>query len=956
MRKKQSKVFGVFLLAVSVACCITACGSDSGGGSGGDTGGRAELMEQEGSYAAYLQQHKDISFGGQEITLTAEDGSFRAGSQVRLLEGYEGTAGKALLIPEGESSEWQMDIPETGLYQIDLTYLGYEGHGLALESSLYIDGELPFDEAQYMTFQRLWKNVKAEPAIDINGNDIRPSQEEIREWQTKTLSDASGYYEEPFSFYLEKGTHTLELVSEREPMLVSELTLHKKETVPSYEEKKAQYEQMGLKEAKGQTLIIQAEDMQSASEKFNYPVNDRSSGYTQPQEADKILLNSIGGSKWQSAGSFVNWKVKVEESGLYRIALRFKQDTQSGTFTTRRLTIDGELPFQEASDLKFYYNSGWECQALGNGTEDYLFYLEAGKEYELRMEAALGENAEVIRRVEGVVEELNAAYRDILMITGASPDKYRDYSFQTVIPETLELLEREADEMADILKVMETMSGSSGEHMSQLTKMEYITRRMTEDPDEIPGKFTTFKDNIAALGTWTIESAQQPLELDYIALLPEGEDVPKAEGNFFEKMAFQAKIFAASFSLKYSEMGVTQESSGGEDSITVWLSTGRDQMNTIRTLINSDFTKNTGITVNLELVNAGTLLPSVLAGKGPDVALSNAVGDPMNYALRNAVLDLSEFDDLDEVTKRFNPSAMMPYQYKGATWAIPETESFNMLFYRTDIFEELGITVPKTWDEWNQVIRELQKKNMSIGLPHDLNMLVTLMYQMNTELYNNEGETVNLDSGEASLAFERLTDYYNLYDFPKDYDFVNRFRSGEMPMAIVDYTIYNQLSLFAPEIKGNWEMTLVPGTVQEDGSVNRTITSTGTAAVILRETKHKDEAWEFLKWWTSTDVQAAYCNEMESAINASAKQPTANKEALAQLQWRAEDLDSLTKEWSYVKGVPEVPGGYYTSRMVTFAFNVVIKDKDNAVDTLQQYIPSINGELQRKRSEFGITE
>ena len=39
-----------------------------------------------------------------------------------------------------------------------------------------------------------------------------------------------------------------------------------------------------------------------------------------------------------------------------------------------------------------------------------------------------------------------------------------------------------------------------------------------------------------------------------------------------------------------------------------------------------------------------------------------------------------------------------------------------MLFYRTDIFDELNISVPETWDEFMKIIPVLQSKNMDIVL------------------------------------------------------------------------------------------------------------------------------------------------------------------------------------------------------------------------------------------------
>ena len=906
----------------------------------------------ENSYAAYLEKYGQERMADCEVSIPVSEYAAAEGT-VQLYEEYEGKR-NIILTEEDSYVEWNITVPQTGLYQMSVEYLTYGGNGLTAERSVYIDGELPYSEAEFLTFERVFVDVASEPAVDLDGHDIRPRQEEQYIWQHKMLADASGYYDEPLKFYLTEGVHTLGIKAEREPLMLGSVTLCRMKDVPTYAEYKKLHE--GKDGESGELKIFQAEDMYQKSEKSNYPINDRTSSYTQPQNAYAILLNTMGGTRWQKVGSRVSWVVSVDKSGYYKIAPRYKQDYISGVKVYRKLMIDGEVPFAEAANLEFNYGNQWQCNALGNETEEYLFYFEAGKDYVLEMEATLGDMDNILRRTEAALQELNDIYKEILMVTGASPDKYRDYSFDKIIPDTLERLAVQAEELTEIKEEFERVNGGSGERIAQLTKMEYLVRRMAEDSDEIAGKFNTFQDNLSALGTWITDMSSQPLSFDYIALVPELRQVPKAEGNFFENLVFQCKVFASSFVIDYSRMGKIDEAGEEDETITVWISSGRDQMNTLRNLINSDFTKKTGISVELELVTAGTLLRSVSAGNGPDVSLGNTIGDPINLALRNAVYDLSTFEDYEEVVTRFTDSAMIPYSYRGAVYALPETMHFNVMFYRKDIMDELGLKVPQTWEEWDSVISELSKKNMLVGLPHDENMLLTFMYQMGSDLYNNDGESVNLDSKEAYLSFEKLTEYFTLYDFETDYNFVNRFRTGEMPLAIADYTVYNQLSLFAPEIQGDWGMALVPGTVQEDGTLNRTIPFTGTSTVLLKDAKHPEAAWEFMKWWSSTEVQASYCNEMETVINASAKQPTANFEALKQLPWAKKDLDTLMAAGKYLKGTPEVPGGYYVNRTYAFAFNRVINNGLDPSETLQRYIESINSELTRKRREFGITD
>ena len=118
-------------------------------------------------------------------------------------------------------------------------------------------------------------------------------------------------------------------------------------------------------------------------------------------------------------------------------------------------------------------------------------------------------------------------------------------------------------------------------------------------------------------------------------------------------------------------------------------------------MVDDTFTPNTGIKVNVKLVQADAILTAVVAGNGPDLVLSTSGWFAVNYAQRNAVEDLTQFPDFDQVITAFNPSILEPLSYnkgeKTGVYGLPETQNFNLLFYRTDVLEELGLEIPNTW-------------------------------------------------------------------------------------------------------------------------------------------------------------------------------------------------------------------------------------------------------------------
>jgi ABC-type glycerol-3-phosphate transport system substrate-binding protein len=197
-------------------------------------------------------------------------------------------------------------------------------------------------------------------------------------------------------------------------------------------------------------------------------------------------------------------------------------------------------------------------------------------------------------------------------------------------------------------------------------------------------------------------------------------------------------------------------------------------------------------------------------------------------------------------------------------------------------------------------------------------------------------------------------EFYNNYGLPKDFNFNNRFRTGEMPIGIADYTTYNLLSVAAPEITGLWQMRELPGFEQKDGTISNVAPAGGSGAIIMQASKHKDESWEFLKWWTSENAQYNFGKELEAVMGVGARYNTANIDALQKLPWSVNDRKELLAQAENSQGTPEVPGGYYTNRNLEFAMWTVLSDKTDPREALLSYTDEINGELKAKRLEFGL--
>jgi len=902
------------------------------------------------SYADYDEYFRDFSDwdnAKESILLDAENAFFSNGANIE--SDFKGLGKNAAVIPSEESVTWEFTVSENLLYEIVITYISASEGSADLEIEFLYDNDAFFKELTVVSMKRTFK--QGEIKENSYGNHISPDGTEMYIWKEYALSDLSGYRLQPYAFGISEGEHTICIKGLRGTVGIASIELRPIQRIISYSEYKKKYSDS--KSGDENPIVIEAEKPDYKSTLTVMPETDRSSVSTTPQSAFNLYLNTLGGENWKNTGEIVTWGFEAKESGIYKIALRFRQNFTDGVFTSRKLYIDGEVPFSEAENLNFNYADGWQTEFLG-GREPYLFYLEKGY-HTFALEVTMGSLTEIIGQISDSLDTLNTIYRKIVMITGASPDIYRDYKFNEQIPDVIEEFDTQSKLLEKAVSDIEKATGKGGSYTSIIKKIVFQLEQMHENHRVLAKHLEQFKSNLGALGTWILEATQQPLEIDKFTVVNADGDLPREKSGIFKNFIFSLKCFAVTFVDDYSNIGSTDKKTG--DEVLVWVQTGRDQAEIVREIVSSELPEKENLNVTVQLVAAGTLLSSVMAGIGPDVALDNPATEPINFALRDAAFKLSDFEDFNEVIKRFPKSALDAYTYKGSTYALPQTFTFPMFFYRTDIFEELGFRIPQTFNDIILMIPDLQRYNLELGIPANLEMYSTVLYQNGGSLYN-EKSLSNLNSNTALATFEMFTELYSLYNLSAVFDFANRFRTGEMPCAIQDYTMCNQLSLFAPEIKGLWKMVPIPGTYDENGELNRTAVGTGTAVMMLSSAKDYDAAWRFIKWFTSAETQSSYCRRMESVIGTGAKQPTANTEALSLLSWTSEEYRNLSSQMNNAVSLPNPPGSYYMARTFSFAFNRVYSSSgeqsmaENPNDVLVEYVKELNDELKRKQKEF----
>ena len=973
----------------------------------------------EGSYAQFLDYHKHANtpFGTERIEVdifNPRTASRFYGTELFGFVEYDVEGVRALRMEEESHVEFTVNIPEAGLYTIYIGYFPVAARGIDIAREVRINGEVPFRGADLIHLRRVWGSAPApldastrdgweqfipatptSPATyirqDNRGNQIRPQQLELPRWESTYLSDRLGFFTDPYRFFFEAGENTISFVGINEPLVMNMLEIVPVREVPTFDQFLSE---TPLRENTSNWYArVQGEHSTFRSSPSLFPLFDNSSGITDPPSVAVITLNMIGGIPWRMPGQWIEWDVWVPEDGLYRVSMSARQNYNRGVVSSRQISINGVVPFEEVAAVPFRFNNSWELITLQDESgNDLLFPMYAGYNT-IRMYVTLGDLGELIDKMLASIARMNDIYRRILVLTGPSPDALRDYRIHVRLPGVMDAIYEETAILYGLVHELEDFLGERSEHTGIVTTLIRQLDLFHARPHRIPLQLENFRQNISSLANTARDLTEGPLDIDFLIVSGTGAELPRVRETFFTRAGHEISAFIASFTHDFDNIGELHD--GDEDVLEIWITTGRDQATAMKSMIDDTFTPIFGIPVNLRLVAQGAVLPAVVAGIGPDVVLSMPVNTAVEYAFRNAAVDLRQFDQgwvnaqsghwvpgFYEIYDRFHHSAWVRLRYHRPDtplhgyFGMPETQSFNLIFYRHDILDELGFDVPETWNDILAMMPVLQRNNMAIGIPPignpmnpDITGFMTQLYQRGGFLYTDDLSRAALDTEEAIQAFEAFTRFFTHFGSPEFFEPANRFRSGEMPIIVANFTMFNMLSVFAPEIYGLWNFGLMPGhdhgepvffegrAELENGGyyrVHHTVPDWGDTAIMIEQSDMHSQAWEFLTWWTSYETQLRFGREMESVMGEAARFPTANLQAFQSLPWSSSQLRVLNEQRDWILGTPEVPGGYYVNRQLINVIRRVVADNLDTRETLLDVQIVINRELINKRREFGL--
>jgi ABC-type glycerol-3-phosphate transport system substrate-binding protein len=861
--------------------------------------------------------------------------------------------------------EYKLEIPQSALYEMHLEYHPFQeidsATGRKRETrrsailSVAFDGKYSFQEARAISFERQWRDVQP-IRKDENGDEIRPNSIEVPDWLVKPFRDSGGAYAEPLKWYLTKGIHTIRLTSS-ESIVLQSLKLSKPAELKPYGEVAGSYPE-GELEAGQQPIIIEAEQMSIKNDSAIQIEPNQDPGMS-PRAYGYNVFNSVGGLRWFRGGQSIAWNFEVPESGRYKLGMRTLQRFATNKSSFRNIYIDGKIPFQEFLAYRFPYERSWNGTMIASGEgKPYELYLEKGK-HTLTMEATHAPFKPAIIALEEVSKQLRDIDQDLKFLTGirqtstkSTSDRNRTWNAARDFPDLPGKLEQVRTRIGEIEQQLVQANGVRDDTANGLRNAVKDLDRFLQYPNEIPYRVDELTSLQSKVSSYRLTLEQQHLQLDRIYIIPSDAKPPTMEASLWSKAAGAVHNFYMSFVRKDNAAQVE------EGSLNVWVSRGRDYVNLLQELADEQFTPQFGKKVKVNLLpREDLLILANSAGITPDVALGISQDKAVDFAIRGAVQDLTEFEDFPKLQENYAPGALIPFYYNKGFYALPETQSFQVLFYRKDIMQQLNLKVPDTWNDVYDILPTIQQNNYNFFVPP--NQFVPFFYQNGAEFYAKDGTKSALDSPEAFKAFKQWTDNFLIYGMPREVpSFYEHFRRGTIPIGIADYNLYVQLTVAAPELTGWWEIAPMPGVKQPDGSVSRWAAGGQQAGMIYKNSDNKEMAWEFMKWWLSAEVQERYGSDLEAFYGPSFRWNTGNVDAFVRLPWKKAEANVILQQWKWYKEMPNLPGGYFTAREINNAWNrsVVNTYKENARSSLEQTVIDVNRELQRKLREFNYID
>lgn len=908
------------------------------------------------TYTNFLKKYQDSKYIGDKITYKVSD--FKDSLSTISKDNSFNYESETISVDEDNPLSIKINVSSAGLYVLNLDYYFTLKNKLTVEGDLKVNDEYQYYEARQIVFKSLWAPDSTTFKTDRYGNEIVPTYNRVLSWYSDGLYCGSKTHSRPLSIYLKSGENNITLSLSVGSILVGNIYLLEDTELISYSEYIDQYKDAKVVE----TLVpIYAEDMATKSDlsvRLTSSTDPASSRY----DTEDLLLNAVLNDSFSKGNQEISYKFKVSETGLYNLSFKYLQTALLDLPVERNIYINGEIPYQELENYEFDYAKKWTNTSINKNGELLYIYLEAGVDYTLTIKASLDKYTYIIEELDRIMEEMTNMSLKIKYLTNGQTDQYRSWKITTYIQNLSSELLRWMSEIQAVIDYGNTYASNKKMSSSSFASLKLAINKLeklNEDPDQVPNDIANFTDGTSSvtqlIGSTITTFNTTSLGIEMMYLNGSKTRLPRARANFIVRFFEGVKKLVISYFSKEYRVG-----EAADDELDIWVNRSRQYIEIMQRMADE-----AGIKVNFSIMPDETkLILANASGDLPDVAMG--VNNWINYdlAIRGVIVDLRDYSGYEEIVSRLSKGALIPYVYQDGMYGLPETQDFWVTYYRSDILSNIGMSVPTTWEELINNMYKLKSNGLSFYSPissytglKPFVATLPLFYQFGGSLFSDDGMTTTLNSEENIEAMKFMTNLFTIYDIPIEVtNFFNSFRYGTLPIGIANSATYIQLLIAAPEISGNWDIALHLGHETESGEVLR-YSSTGSQGITMFEqSDKKDLAWDFIKWWMSTETQTSFIETLYSMYGYEYLWFTSNNEAFDSIPISTAHKKIIKEQWTWAAEATRIPASYMVERCISNAYTEIVYNNKNVRIALDDATIEANRELERKMTEFGYME
>ena len=956
--KRATALTLLSVLLVQPFCYGTERSAQAESASDSATSTEYSLERLATGYTKVSEGYTEKQYAGNTVEYPVDKGLDSTYSSM-LTSDNAGYSNAVVKMTAGDKISLTVEVPETALYWMEFDYLSYDDSILPIELALKIDGEYPFYEARNLQFETTWIT---DGVVDLDryGNEIVTLPDKDKTWESKYLMDASYRYSEPLLVSLTKGTHTLEISMSEGSVLLGNISLTAPEAVTAYQ---------GSEKASGEELIvIEAEDFFERNGSSIHAAGEYDAAVS-PLSSKEKVLNVLDGDSFKTAGQSVSYQFKVDKAGYYYIGMNYRQSEKNDFPVYVDFRIDDEIPSDAFQAYPVDYTTKYTTTSLEDADGNKLsVYLEAGV-HTISLTISAEDLRFALEAVDDIMNGINDLSLEVTKVAGTNKDKYRDLKLTRYIPDVQDRLYGWVEQLNGLMDQAAALVGAeSGADVAAFAYLGIAAKQLKtlgDEPDELIYRVDELSTSVNSINTQIANFVDlindNVLSIDRIYVYQEDAKLPGGLNVFQSGWLSVQRFFYSFFGQSYSS------SNTNEEHIQVWVNRPRQYVEIMQKMIDEQFTPSTGIEVDLSLMtDANKLVLSNASGDTPDIATGINYSIPFELGTRGALVDLTKFDNYKEIFGRYSEGILVPCVIGDGLYSLPETMNFYVMFYRSDVLEKIGLTIPDTMDDLIAMLPDLQMRGLNVYYQtapmlamRNFHGTTPLIFQNGGSLYGRTAQELMIDSEESVEGFTQLTELFTLYDLPVDVpNFYQHFRNGDLPIGFADFNSYNLILNAAPEIANSWGIALIPGVEDpETGEIHRYMSGGAESTVMFESDEEREQkAWEFMCWWSSAEVQAEFGQMLQIMYGDEYIWPTANLEAFAMLPFPTADKEVVLEQATYILEAPRLLGGYMLEREMSNIFNNVVVDGENLRSRIDDAVKIVNRETSRKLEEFGYID